>query len=323
MRHDPQQCCRYATLRERAFVAVDFSKIAILSLTTFGVAASSPPQERVVAPDGLELITINGVTRIVRIDPGVPAMPLITQEFAEAAGMKAGMIGVGYGVGPKLIAGRTAVARVTFGSEKPQKRRIGFTPQPFATGVAGVFGPGSLPEPVIRFRLREPVAGERTIAFPMVDQGDLFGGWAERFATIMVEGEPLRIRFDPHHPNTLANAGAAVRLARAYGGSLTGSTRTTEIAFGVERPIRTMTLATPLIVGPLTIGSLGVRTTDNGKTDSIADADKAVDPNEVVVTGKGKHDIKRDRLSIGADRLDRCSSIVFDKPAHQIRLSCR
>ncbi|GAA3255764.1 hypothetical protein GCM10020258_14510 [Sphingomonas yabuuchiae] len=157
----------------------------------------------------------------------------------------------------------------------------------------------------------------------MVDQGDLFGGWAERFAIIMVEGQPMRVRFDPHHPRTLANAGAAVRLARAYGGTLSGSTSPAEIAFGVERPIRAMTLATPLTVGPLSIATLGVRTVDHGNTDTIADADQHADPNEVVVTGKGKHDIKRDRLSIGADQLNRCSSIVFDKPARQIRLSCR
>lgn len=287
-------------------------------------AAAPPPQERVVAPDGRETISINGVTRIVRIDPGVPAMPLITNEFAEAASMKPGMFGFGMGLGPKVtVTGRTAVARVAFGGATPVKRRIGFTEKPFAAGFAGVFGPGSLPEPVVRFRLRDATPGERTTAFPMVDQGDFFGGWAERFAVILVEGQPMRVRFDPHHPRTLANAGAAVRLARAYGGTLSGSTSPTEIAFGVERPIRTMTLATPFAVGPLTIATLGVRTVDHGHTDTIADADQHADPNEVVVTGKGKHDINRDRLAIGADLLDRCSSIVFDKPAKQVRLSCR
>ncbi len=297
-------------------------RLACLLMATL-TAAAPPPTERVIAPDGLVPVTINGITRTVRIDPGVPAMPLITQDYAEAAGMKPSMIGIGYSVGPKEIHGATAVARVAFAAENPAKKRIGFTKQPFAAGIAGVFGPASLADPVVRFRLREPVGSERTIALPMIDQGGLFGGWAERFATVMVEGEPLRIRFDPHHPHTLANAGAAVRLARVYRGQLSGSTNMTEIAFGVERPIRTMTLAIPLTVGPLTIGSLGVRTTDDGKTDTIADADKATDPNEVIVTGKGKHDIKSDRLSIGADQLNRCSSIVFDKPARQIRLSCR
>lgn len=269
------------------------------------------------------MVTINGVARSVRIDPGVPAMPIITKEFADAASMKPGMFGFMMGFGPKaMIAGRTAVARVAFGGAKPAKQRIGFTAKPYVEGFAGVFGPGSLPDPIVRFRLRDAVAGERVTAFPMVDQGDLFGGWAERFAIIMVEGQPMRVRFDPHHPRTLANAGAAVRLAQAYGGTLSGATSPTEIAFGVQRPIRTMTLATPFSVGPLTIATLGVRTVDHGSTETIADADQHADPNEVVVTGKGKHDINRDRLAIGADLLDRCSSIVFDKPARQVRLSC-
>lgn len=304
------------------FVALLSARFAVLPVLVLSIAATPPP-ERVIAPDGLEPVTINGITRTIRVDPGAPAMPIITRDYADAAGMKAGMFGFAMGFGPKvMVSGGTAVARVAFGKVESAKLRIGFTPKPYAVNVAGVFGPASLAAPVIRFRLREPVAGERTSSFPMVDQGGLFGGWAERFAIIMVEGEPLRIRFDPHHPRTLANAGAAVRLARAYGGTLSGSTSPAEIAFGVERPVRTMTLATPLAMGPLTIGTLGVRTVDHGHTDTIADADTHADPNEVVVTGKGKHDIKRDRLSIGADQLIRCSSIVFDKPAKQIRLSC-
>jgi hypothetical protein len=298
-------------------------RLACLLMATL-TAAAPPPTERVIAPDGLVPVTINGITRTVRIDPGAAAMPIITTEFAKAASMKPGMFGFMMGFGPNVrISGGTALARVAFGGGNPAKRRIGFTEKPFASGIAGVFGPGSLPDPIVHFRLRDSVAGERTTAFPMVDQGDLFGGWAERFAIIMVEGQPMRVRFDPHHPRTLANAGAAVRLARAYGGTLSGSTSPAEIAFGVERPIRAMTLATPLTVGPLSIATLGVRTVDHGNTDTIADADQHADPNEVVVTGKGKHDFKRDRLSIGADQLNRCSSIVFDKPARQIRLSCR
>ncbi|MGY2734252.1 hypothetical protein [Sphingomonas sp. UYP23] len=41
------------------------------------------------------------------------------------------------------------------------------------------------------------------------------------------------------------------------------------------------------------------------------------------MTGKTKRDPARDRLSIGSDALEHCSSITFDKPAKRIRLSCR
>lgn len=47
----------------------------------------------------------------------------------------------------------------------------------------------------------------------------------------------------------------------------------------------------------------------------------AADPEEIVVVAKGKRRTDG-RLSIGADLLERCSSIVFDKPARQVRLTC-
>lgn len=95
-----------------------------------------------------------------------------------------------------------------------------------------------------------------------------------------------------------------------------------EIAFGIKRPIRTLTLTRALGVGPLSLHTLGVRTMDNGNASDIAEAGTKADPNEIVVTAKGKHDPNRDRLSLGADTLARCSSIVFDKPARVIRLTC-
>ncbi len=45
-----------------------------------------------------------------------------------------------------------------------------------------------------------------------------------------------------------------------------------EIAFGIKRPIRTLTLARALGVGPLSLHTLGVRTMDNGNASDIAEA---------------------------------------------------
>ena len=43
----------------------------------------------------------------------------------------------------------------------------------------------------------------------------------------------------------------ATLIAQAQRGTLAGLTAPVEIAFGIARPVRTMTLATPLLVGPL------------------------------------------------------------------------
>ena len=101
-----------------------------------------------------------------------------------------------------------------------------------------------------------------------------------------------------------------------------GASTTEEIAFGIARPVRDLVLARPLEMGPFRITRLGVRVADEGSVATIADAEAPpADPDEVVVVGKGKH--HRDKITIGADLLAACSSILFDKPARLIRLRCR
>lgn len=290
-------------------------------MAMMAIGATRAPQERVIAADGIVSGRIGDTPLRLRIDPAAPAMPLVTTAVAERAGLKGGMFGTVYGVGPLRIPGRTAVTRIDFGTGAV-KRRVSFAPRAYAAGFDGVVGPGGLEEPVVRFVLRGPLPGERTVALPMVDQGGMMGGWAERFASITVGGERLRVRFDPHHPRTLATAAAGVRLAAAFGGTVSGTAGEEEIAFDIRRPVRALTLSRPIDIGPIAIRTLGVRTTDNGDASAIAEAGVEPDPNEIVVTAKGKHDPDRDRLSLGADALARCSSIVFDKAAKVIRLTC-
>ena len=103
---------------------------------------------------------------------------------------------------------------------------------------------------------------------------------------------------------------------------MTGPVDQAEIAFGIARPVRRMTLTTPFVIGPMALNALHVRVSDYGNAATIRDADVTPDPEEIIVTGKAKRDPSRDRLSIGRDALEQCSSITFDKPAKRIRLSC-
>ncbi len=160
------------------------------------------------------------------------------------------------------------------------------------------------------------------MTLPMTSNG-LFGGWFGSTATLDVGGEPLRVRFDPGQPRTIANAGAGKRLATLFGGTLSGTATPAIIAFGIARPVRTLTLDRPFPVGHLQLNALAIRVADGGSAADIPEVDAPKDdPDEVVVVAKGKRDPKRDRLTLGADVLSRCSSILFDKPAAQVRLSC-
>ncbi|HVQ07177.1 MAG TPA: hypothetical protein VMS43_01955 [Allosphingosinicella sp.] len=296
--------------------------LALLALLASIAAAPARAQadELVVSGDGVVPVTVNGVPARIRIDPAVPALPMLTADYAARARLRPGPFAFGYMVGPEMVSGRSAVARIAVGAgARPRKRRVGWTGRAFAAGVDGVVGPGGLPQQIVRFVLGPSRPGERTVALPMADEGGLFGGWGHSYAVIDLGGAPLRVRFDPHHPRTLATAGAGVRLAAANDARIGGEVESEEIAFGISRPVRTLRLGTPLRVGPLTIERLGVRTADFGNAASIREEDG--DPDEIIVTAR-RRDHRRDRIAIGADLLARCSALVFDKRAREIRLTC-
>jgi hypothetical protein len=290
-----------------------------LMATMVLVAAADTPRERVVTGDGIGPATVANVSGRIVIDPGAPSMPLLAPDFAKRIGLRPGMFGMRFMIGPVSIDGTSAVTSIDTGGGQ-RKRRVAWMTKPYAAEADGAIGPGGLAEDVVRFVLRPPLAGERTVALPMVDAGGLIGGWGGLFAQIDVGGQPLKVRFDLRHRRTLATAGAGITIATALGGRTEGAPESAEIAFGVERPIRRLRLARPLMVGPLAIDRLFVRATDFGNASPIADEQD--DPDEVVVTANRKRKPERDRLNLALDQLDRCSTIVFDKPARQIRLTC-
>jgi hypothetical protein len=296
--------------------------LGALTLAAFALAAAAdPPRELVVSGDGIVATAVNGVPGRLRIDPAVPALPMLGSAWAERARLRPGPFAFSYLVGAEHVNGRSAVARIAIGDgAAPRRCRVGWTERAYTGAADGVAGPGGLPQQIVRFVLGPPRPGERTVALPMADEGGLFGGWGHSYAIIDLGGMPLRIRFDPHHPRTLATAGAAVRLAAANDARIGGETEMAEIAFGISRPVRTLHLGRPLQVGPLTITELGVRTSDFGNAASIRE--QGGDPDEIVVTANSRRDNGRDRIALGADLLARCSSLVFDRAARQIRLTC-
>jgi len=80
-------------------------------------------------------------------------------------------------------------------------------------------------------------------------------------------------------------------------------------------------LARPLAIGPLSLDTVAVRTADGGSVAALPTMTAVeADPDEIVVVAKGRR--APGSMTLGADELRRCSSIVFDKPARVIRLTC-
>lgn len=286
-----------------------------------GGAAAPSNDELVVTGDGVVPAVVNGAPGRIRIDPAVPSIAMLGPEWGGRAGLRPSLFAFAYLVGPQQVNAVSDVTRIAVGEgTEPRRRRVGWTQLAYAANADGVIGPGGLPQDVIRFVLRDSLPGERTVALPMVDEGGLFGGWGHLYGRIELDGRALKIRFDPFHPRTLATAGAAVRLAAAHDGTIGGETESLEIGFGIARPVRTLRLGTPLAIGPITLTTLGVRTSDFGSADSIRE--EGGDPDEIVVTGSRGRNRDRDRIALGADSLSRCSAIIFDKRAREIRMTC-
>ena len=287
----------------------------VLNLTSVAAA------EIVVTGDAVVPVVVNGTAGRIRIDPAVPALPMLVAPYAMRGELRPGPFAFAYLVGPERVLGRSAVTRITIGEGgEERRRRVGWTERPYYPEADGVIGPGGLPDPVVRFVLRPSLPSERTVTLPMVDEGGLFGGWGGMYALVDVGGTPIRIRFNPFHPRTLATAGAAIRLAAAHEGLVGGEAESVQIAFGIARPVRTLRLQRPLVIGPISISTLGVRTSDFGNASAIRE--EGGDPDEIVVTAERRRNTERDRIALGADSLARCSSIVFDRDAGQIRLTC-
>lgn len=293
------------------------------------LGAAPPPAERVVTPGDTVAVTVNGVPARLSIDPDASGMPMVAQSFATRARLSCAppCLGrfceppcwvLGLQLGRERIFGRAAVARFGWNGAASMPRRVSWYGRDWGDGLDGAIGPTGFPERIVRFSIGPSRPGERTATLPVFERTNLPWWSLIVHGTLKVGGKDVQVRFDLRNRRSLATAGAAVLIARAHGGTMTGERARQVVLLGVERPIAMMRLARPLAVGPLALTNLGVRVTDGSGANTIPQAD--ADPSEVVVTARGKQTQRF--LSIGRDDLARCSSLVFDKGARQIRLTC-
>ncbi|NML07282.1 hypothetical protein [Sphingomonas sp. G-3-2-10] len=272
-----------------------------------------------VSGDRIYDAVIDGVPARLRIDPGAPSMPVINPGLAARIGLNGSLIGTRVAIGPIRLSGKSSISTLDLAGSGPFKRRATWFEANWADDVDGAIGPGGMPADVVRFDLRAPQPGERTVSLPLLDMR-----WAGMGVRVMVGDRPVTIRFSLDRAESLATASAGAVIAANHRGSFDRPAETRIVYLGVQRPVRHLALASPLTIGPLSITGLFVRTGDFGSAASIPDGPQPEpDPDEIVVTG-GKKAKKSDLgLVIGRDHLDRCSSILFDKPAKLLTLSCR
>ena len=288
-----------------------------LAAAALVLTGAADPAEITISGDRILGVTAQGLPARLRVDPGAPTTPLFTPEFAARAGFRAGWIGFQARVGPVRVPGYTAVIRLDYGDGE-SKRRIGWFDGPYVAGADGGIGPGALSADRVRFVIGPPMPGERSLTLPLANFGRAGMG-----VYLIVNGERILTRFSLNRDFSIATAAAGATIAASNGGRFDADPAHMVIHLGVDRPVRHMALAAPLTIGPLSLTGILVRTGDFGSAASIPEGEVVEsDPDEIVVVGAKKRKGEQ-RLEIGRDYLDRCSSIVFDKRAKLVTLSCR
>jgi hypothetical protein len=292
--------------------------VLVLSVAAMGAPAGGKPRPSgetlIVHPNQIVSGSVNGKAMNFQLLAWAPSTLILNPEPAESLGLKAGLFS------GKLVVGKTrdkvlvTVAQYAIGSQAT-KGQIGWTNRAISPTASGWLGPGAAPFDVVTFQLRPAEAGETPYTLPLVLAG---GGMV---TTIRAGEKDLTVMWDNSRGGTIVSEAAGAEIAKANGGSFYGPAATEMVQLNAERPTRKLRLATPLRIGPISIGDVSVRTSEGGESD-IPDPD--ADPSEMLVAVNAKSKIKPDYLVfVGLNDMKNCSSLTFDKPAKLIRLMCR
>lgn len=263
-------------------------------------------------------MTVNGQPVRFRMVPEAISVPTVNADTAERIGLKPSLIGYVYIIGPE---------RIGFNTDKVQYRedegafrvRTAFSQRQLVTGADGIAGPETFPFGRTKFILRDPQPGDRAITFPL----DRKMGDSQTSVRIDVGGRPVYAAFSIDRAESLVSATGGQWIADAHGGYFEGEARAAPILYGVSRPVRSLKLQRPLMLGELEIRNLAVRVSDMGNASRIADgAAPEPDPNEIFVTADSKRKVPNQRLYIGMDTIGHCASIDYDFAAGTVTLMC-
>lgn len=296
---------------------------AAVALLAIGTAAAGKPAEAELADIAVRIgetvqMTINDQPVRVRMAPDAISVATLNADAAERLALKPSMIGYIYVIGPQKIGFRTDNVRYGQG-EVSFRSRTAFSARQVVAGADGVAGPETFPTARTIFILRDPQPGDRAITFPL----DREMGRSQTSVRLDVGGRPVYAAFSLDRAESLVTATGGRWIADANGGRFDGDPREVPILYGVSRPVRSLTVERPLMLGELEIRNLAVRVADMGSARGIAEGPATdQDPNEIVVSADAKRKVPNQRLYIGMDTIGHCASITYDFAAATVTLMC-
>ncbi len=299
--------------------------LGAVALTASVAMAQTAPTELVVRPGEPVAATVEGKPVRLIVGSGRIDRLALDSDYVAANGIK-----------PALIMGRaevTVAGRREFkGRNRPltfsvaglsRKGRAFWFDEAPDSGVDGHIGPFGLPQDRVTFLLGPADPRHAVERAPL--SGDISGSGAIGFG---LGGRGIAIVFDVESDEAypIASAATGALLARLLDGTVSGASWDVEVLMGVRRPVRLLTLARPLVIGPLSYTRIAVRVRDriddSGRGVGIPEAGEAVDPDEVTVVASAKGPPPAFGLAIPLPALKHCSRLTYDKPARRLELAC-
>ena len=296
-----------------------------LALSTSPTSARDTPSELIVRPGEPIAATIEGKPARLMVGSGRVDRLALDADYVTANGIQ-----------PALIMGRAEVTVAGRREFKGRNRPLTFDVEGMTrntrafwfdtapdSGVDGHIGPFGLPHDRVTFLLGTADARHVVDSAPL--SGDINGSGAIGFG---LDQRGITVFFDieSDEPHPIASASTGALLARLFDGTVSGASWDIEVLMGVRRPVRLLTLARPLVIGPLSYTRIAVRVRDriddSGIGVGIPEAGEAVDPDEVTVTASAKGPPPAFGLTITRPALKTCSRLTYDKPARKLELAC-
>lgn len=292
--------------------------LAPWSMTAAAEPADTEQRDLVVRNGETIAMTINDQPVLFRLAPDAISVPTLNDDAAKRIGLKPSLIGYVYVIGPEKISFRTDKVKYR-ADDTPFKRRTAFSQRQLVDGADGIAGPETFPFKRTILIIRDPQPADRAITLPL----DKEMGRSQTGVRIDVGGRPIYAAFSFDRSESLVTATGGKWIADANGGRFEGDAREAPILYGVTRPIRSLKLDVPLMLGELEVRNVAVRVSDIGNAQGIAEGPAPEqDPNEIVVSGDSKRKVPNQRLYIGMETIGHCASITYDFEAGTVTLMC-
>lgn len=290
--------------------------------------AATPPALELDATSPFVDVLIKGRPARLRVDFGASGYVILNRSSARRLGFRQdsqllkNLFGLGGGgflttqVGPVSVDGTWAEAALKIAGRRVQAR-VAWFPREQRFDSDGVISPALLPYGTVR--LSRGDAGQASMRATSLPAR--FDAWHGLYTPSRLGPRTLQVHFSFDSDETVATAAAGAYLADTLGGALSGPMARVPVSLGVERPMRRLHLARPLVLGSISLDETWLRVADwAGKTELPRDAEAPLDEIRVMYRHRQREWAK---LTLGREALTGCSSIAYDAGEQQLTLSCQ